>query len=224
MSFRNAVDSSLDNAERLLSDAEWLDLATSAPTIYALCILAQEEFAKAFILYLVDIGALPWNSEIRKMLRGHSCKHLFGLILDFIEPEFDQFLARSKDRLEQMNKGYGNRRVFPDHIADAINIICHEKANAYGSRNGWLDTSENPCDRVARKVGDGYIDKLKQNALYVDIGRIGNVKSTPLGIKSDIAKNELEKTNRFRSVTGDLKMHLLRRCENASSSVLALSS
>lgn len=198
--FRNAVDASLDNAERLLGDAGWLALEDSAPTVYALCILAQEEFAKALILYLVDVGALPWNPEIRKMLRSHSCKHLFSLILDFLEAEFEEFWDRSVERLEEINKGHSNRRVFPSHIADAINIIRHEKANKYGSRNGWLETSENPCDQVARKIGDGYIDRLKQNALYVDIGRTGEVKSTPLRIKPDHAKIELEKTDRFRRI------------------------
>lgn len=196
--FRNSIHSSLDNAERLLDDATWLDIESSAPTVYALCILAQEEFAKAFILYLIDSDCLPWSPEIRKMLRNHSCKQLFGLILDFLEPDTEDFLARSQEWLDYINKCQIGRPAFPAHVADAINIIRHEKVNRYRTRNEWLYENDKPCDQVARKIGDGYLDGLKLNAIYVDIGMTGEVISTPLRIKPDDAKIELAKTDRFR--------------------------
>ena len=196
--FSDAIRASLDNAKRLLSDAEWLGLENSAPTVYALSVLAQEEFAKAFILHLVSAGCIPWDSETRKMLRDHSCKQLFTLILDFLEPEFEAFIERIQQRQDDIEKGV-KRPVFPPHIADAINIIRHEKAAKHGYRNDWVDENETPCDEMARKIGNGYIDKLKQDALYVNIGKTGQVISTPLRITPDIAEAELRKTDRLRS-------------------------
>jgi AbiV family abortive infection protein len=196
-SFDNAIKASLDNAERLLSDAEWLSLESSAPTVYALSILAQEEFAKAFILHLGSLGCIPWDSETRRMLRDHSCKQLFTLILDFLEPELDAFLERVQQRLASL-KGEIRNPIFPPHIADAINIIRHEKASKYGGRNDWIDEDDPPCDQTARRVADGYVDKMKQDALYVNIGKAGSVISSPLRITSEIAGVELGKTNRLR--------------------------
>jgi len=185
--FSDAIKASLDNAERLLADTEWLDLESSAPTVYALCILAQEEFAKAFILHLVSLGCIPWDSETRKMLRDHSCKQLFALILDFLELEFETLIERIQQGQGDLTKGI-RCPAFPLHIADAINIIRHEKATKHSYRNDWVDENDTQCDKVARQIGDGYIDKLKQEALYVNIGKTGQVVSTPLRITQNIAR------------------------------------
>ena len=62
VSLIEVIDASLDNGERLLDDARLLLDSEKAPTAYALCILAQEEFAKAFFLYLVDVNCIPGNT------------------------------------------------------------------------------------------------------------------------------------------------------------------
>jgi AbiV family abortive infection protein len=58
----------VDNGERLLEDAEWLGYDRFV-TACALCILAQEEFAKAFLLHLIGEGIVPWTAEIQRHLR-----------------------------------------------------------------------------------------------------------------------------------------------------------
>jgi hypothetical protein len=63
----HAMSACVENGQRLHQDAEWLGTDRSA-TAVALCILAQEEFAKAFLLHLV------WG-----LFRGHSID--FRLIL-----------------------------------------------------------------------------------------------------------------------------------------------
>ncbi|HUT84196.1 MAG TPA: AbiV family abortive infection protein, partial [Thermodesulfobacteriota bacterium] len=50
-----AMNACVENGQRLHQDAEWLGSDRSA-TAVALCILAQEEFAKAFLLNLVCEG------------------------------------------------------------------------------------------------------------------------------------------------------------------------
>jgi len=196
-SFIDSIRASLDNAERLLYDAESLYIEDSAPSVYALSIIAQEEFAKAFILHLVSLECIPWDSETWKMLRNHACKQLFTLIMDFLNPDFDEFIERiDKDR-ENIARGT-IRPTFPSHIADAINIIRHEKATKNGYRNQWLNINDPQCDKVARMIGDGNIDKLKQNALYVNIGKTGQVINTPSLVKPNLAMAELAKTRRIR--------------------------
>lgn len=199
LSLKKAIEACIASGRRLLYDAQLLgvdlDDEQSAPTSYALCILAQEEYAKAFVLYLVENRCVPWNAEIRKMLSSHSCKHLVTLILDFLNPPDDVF-----DRMvEDIIKGVrADRKPYlPRDIVDAINIIRHEKAVKYASRNDWIDPDERPCDPFARKIGDGYLDKQKQDALYVRIGKTGRVISTPLKIDARRAKEEYEKARRL---------------------------
>jgi hypothetical protein len=119
------------------------------------------------------------------------------LILDFLEPDFETSLERIQDQQDALAKGI-KRPAFPPHIADAINIIRHEKAAEYGYRNNWVDDDSTPCDKTARRIGDGYLDELKQDALYVDIGKTGEVVSTPLRITREMALAEFEKADRFR--------------------------
>jgi hypothetical protein len=88
---------------------------------------------------------------------------------------------------------------FPPHIADAINIIRHEKVPKKDAGT-WLWDDETPCDRQARRIADGKLDKQKQNALYVDIAGTGQVSSTPLRIEANEATVEFEKTKQLGKI------------------------
>ena len=57
----------LENGDRLAKDAEYLCEMDRFPSAFALCILAKEEYAKAFMLHLVHVEAIPWTVD-----RGHS--------------------------------------------------------------------------------------------------------------------------------------------------------
>jgi len=201
-SLSTAISACLDNAERLLYDAQLLgvdiDSEESAPTAFALCVLAQEEYAKAFILYLVDYGCIPWTADVRKMLTNHSCKHLVALVLDFLNPEDDIYIKYVEDFLKGVRDD--KEPFLPHYVVDAINIIRHEKVEKWSTRNDWIDPGDRPCDPVARKIGDGVLDKSKQDALYVRIGKTGRVISTPSKIDSHEAKSEYEKAKRFARV------------------------
>ena len=83
--FTKAIVAILDNGDRLVEDACYLSEYERFPTAYALCILAQEEYAKAFLLYLISEDAIPWTQELRRMLHNHTCKQLLSLIIDFSE-------------------------------------------------------------------------------------------------------------------------------------------
>jgi AbiV family abortive infection protein len=180
-----AIQASLENGDRLVEDARWLLDLERYPTAFALSILAQEEYAKAFLLHLVKAGAIPWTVEVRRTLRDHTCKQLLALIMDFLQPDWDDFLVKLTAQRKTL--------PFPSHIADALNIVRHEKAVEYKDSD-WLWDDTKPCDPKARKIADGNVDREKQNALYVGIGKTGQLVSTPLLIDVERAEAEYKRT------------------------------
>jgi AbiV family abortive infection protein len=81
---RRAKELTLKNAQRLLADAQVLKDFDGIPSAFALTVLAEEEFAKAFILYLVEMEVIPWTREIARSLNDHSSKHLIGIVVDWV--------------------------------------------------------------------------------------------------------------------------------------------
>src|SRR5437879_1769498 len=53
---RESSTACLENGRRLLDDAEYLEFSEPATTSYVLSLLAEEEFAKGFVLALVVRG------------------------------------------------------------------------------------------------------------------------------------------------------------------------
>ena len=74
-----SIDACLANVERLLDDASWLESQALGGTRAAICMLAQEEAAKAFLLYLVREEFVPWDSDLLRVIRNHACKHLVAM-------------------------------------------------------------------------------------------------------------------------------------------------
>ena len=56
--FKNGIRASIKNGDRLLEDVKSMLEWERFPTAYALDVLAQEEYAKAFLLSFVDAGAI----------------------------------------------------------------------------------------------------------------------------------------------------------------------
>jgi AbiV family abortive infection protein len=185
---KKAIPKVLDNANRLVDDAQYLLEYGRPPSAFALCILAQEEYAKAFLIHLISACDLPWTQEVRSLLHDHTSKQLVTSIMDFLQPE-DVF----KWLIQQTENGH----QLPSRITDAISIIRHEKSRK-APRSSWIAKSGLPCDSLARKIADGHIDKNKQNAIYVGIGKNGEAVSTPDKTTKAKAKEELEKTDRLR--------------------------
>ena len=51
-----SIDACIDNAGRLMDDALMLEFQEEGGTRLAICMLAQEEYAKAFLLYIGRTG------------------------------------------------------------------------------------------------------------------------------------------------------------------------
>ncbi len=183
---QKSIRAVLENGDRLAEDARSLWGDERFPSALALCILAQEEYAKAFLLHFVQVEAIPWNAEVQRILHDHTSKQLFAMIMDFLNPDVEDFAAWLK------STGDSGHRL-PQAVADALNIIRHEKVFRQGSRS-WIGDEDPPCDRDARRVANGRIDKEKQAALYVRIGSNFKVTGSPNGISGDAVERELEKT------------------------------
>lgn len=183
--YKEAIEASIENGKRLLEDSEILRDNERFPTAKALAILAQEEFAKAYIIRLVQEGAIPWCREIRRALKDHHCKQLIGIIMEYLFTPWD---VESRLERERRPKVEFPAPLLPSKVSDALNIFCHEKIL------GWKDSFPlgwEEYDVEAKKVWKGKFENSKQDATYVSIGKDGEVINTPL-VDSDDANKHIE--------------------------------
>lgn len=152
--FSDSFIACIRNGERLLEDAQLLCDFGRVASAYALSMLSQEEFAKAFLMNLAKEGVIPWSREIWKSMQDHTCKHLLVLVMEFLNPSLDDFITRIKS-----NRG---NPTFPPHVADAMNIYRHEKIGRLKSRS-WVWSEPPEYDTTAKSVANGNLDKKKQN-------------------------------------------------------------
>ena len=185
------------NAVRLLDDTQTLEFTNPKATNYFLSLIAQEEAAKAFLLYLVSIEAIPWTPFLLRATRDHHCKQLVGLVLDYLAPDFDKWMAEME--LFRTQKIFPS---FPKSVADALNILYHEKIRRWENSN-WFWAEDPEYDKLAQQVGDGARDRAKQRGLYVNLGRNGQVTTLPADVKDKEADEEFERARRYeRCVQG----------------------
>jgi AbiV family abortive infection protein len=182
------------NAERLLDDAMQLEFREHGGTRLAICMLAQEEYAKAFLLYLVQEELVPWDSDLLRAIRNHACKHLAAIVMEYIEPEWttiDEF--RMITRAE-----YDLDGRFPPRVSSALNILYHEKI-----RRGYF-SHDNDYEADVLAVALGERDRVKQNAIHIDLDKSCRVKNTPSDVTREDAQVEYERARRYASIVNKL--------------------
>lgn len=190
-----AISACIKNGTRIREDAGYLEEYGRFPSARVLAILAQEEFAKAYLIKLVDEGAIPFCGEVLRACRDHSCKHLIALIMTHLFTPVEDIISRQNRAMTALK--VGNSQDLPAHVADALNIFCHEKLRRWRSKN-WF-WAEDPCyDQIAENIGNGSLDRVKQNALYVGIGR-GGVSSTPNSTEAE-ARESIETAKMLKEV------------------------
>jgi AbiV family abortive infection protein len=209
------------NGRRLFEDAKTLFDWDRFPTALALAVLAQEEFAKAFLLQLVLDDALPWLPAVQRSIARHQCKHLLGLVMEWLPPfdwdrlseqnkqseqKHQEMMAWLKRRLERYQQGnfapdpddpepVEPDFAFPPEVATALNIYRHEEIERLAAKSPWKD--DEWVSGVARKIADGALDQKKQSALYVSITKTGEVGLHPGSITREEAAEEIEKAGRL---------------------------
>jgi AbiV family abortive infection protein len=229
--FIEADAACISNGERLLDDAEFLVYSELPSTSFALALIAQEEFAKAFLLFLVSKDVITWNAPVYRATRDHTCKQLLGFVMAYLNPDSDEEYKRSMEWLadhkewQKLFAAYEastnrtersrlwakiaeiseKRELLPSSVADAINIFRHEKLGRWASSK-WFWAEEPVYDEVATSIAEGKLDREKQDALYVHLGRNGQVAKTPTRVKSEV-KAAMEVAGRLRSLAKGLLSH-----------------
>jgi len=59
-----------------------------------------------------------------------------------------------------------------------------------------MDPSERPLDETVSAIAGGRLDRQKQDALYVRIGKTGQALSNPSQFSRDVAKVEVDRSDR----------------------------
>ncbi len=196
--FITSAGACLENGKRLLDEAELLEFEKPPATQHFLSLLAQEELAKAFLLWLVAAGVIPWSSLILRTTRDHKSKQLLCIVMDFLTPDTDRFLARMDAAILE-----GKSLDFPAKVADAMNILRHKKIGRWKSKQ-WV-WAENPSyDEDALEVAEGKLDREKQGSLYVGLENDGAIAATPNSVSEEQAKSQYERGRRFASFIENL--------------------
>jgi hypothetical protein len=226
--FLESTKACLANGERLLEDAEFLEFSKPPSTMFALSVIAQEEFAKGFLLVLVSRAVIPWNSLMYRVARDHCCKQLLGIVMDHMNPAGDLFFTQMDESLkltyesmrlldqlrltthkeDQEKKWQRIREIneykagLPASVADAINILRHEKIGRWQSDYEWEDDPQ--YDPLAKLTADRSLDREKQDALYVRLSRAGEVVCSPVSVSVDTARDAFDRAKRFGEVVRQL--------------------
>ncbi len=165
-----------------------MEFRSPSSSCYFLVTIAQEEFAKAFLLLLVAEHVIPFDTGVQRTLRDHVCKHLVGMWMDYIIMHWEEF-----DELERAIKlDVSLGESLPDDVGSAAEILRYDKIER------WKYAPNPPYDRSALAIAKGTKDKRKQDALYVRIGKDGRVASKPTVIVDTETNEELERAERYR--------------------------
>jgi hypothetical protein len=186
------------NGKRLLDEVELLEFEAPPSTQYFLSMIAQEEFAKAFLFYLVAVGVVPWSRFILRAALDHKCKQLLCIVMDFLSPSLEEFIRRINAASYQ-----DIPLDIPPRVADAINILRHEKIGRWKSKT-WVWAEDPKWNEEALEIAEGKLDQQKQDSLYVRVIKTGVLKSTPKKMNPELAKKEFERGKRFGQLIEDL--------------------
>ena len=189
-----AIHACIENGERLLEESHDLEFRKPPSSRFFLIMISQEEFAKAFIMFLVKEDIMPLSPPILRAAKDHACKQLVGLIMDYMIMHWDDI--EELKVLVSNDCDLGDR--LPSDVASAVNLLRHEKIGRWES-NTWVWAEEPNYDASALRIAEGKKDRRKQDALYVRFGSDGQVCSTPQAITEEETCDEFERAYRFKN-------------------------
>jgi AbiV family abortive infection protein len=189
----------VENGKRLLADAIRVLHLKPPATAKMLAMIAQEEFAKAFVLGLVRSGIVPWTPLILRAMNDHTCKQLVGLLIEYVDPAWEELKELQAIYREEFERG----EKMPLRVTSALEILRYEKIGRWANNHwGW---AEDPgYDSDVLRIAEGKKDKAKQDALYVRIGRDGSLVRTPQSVTAESAEHEIAKAKQYQWSTESL--------------------
>ena len=189
-----SIQACLDNGARLIDEGYDLEFRSPCATRFYLIAVAQEEYAKAFILFLVKEGIAPFTSAVRRAIRDHSCKQLVGMVLDYVIMHWDEI----SELHVMIDRDHELRGRLPHDIASALELFCYEKIGRW-AKSYWGWDEDPKYDHSAMAIAEGKKDLRKQDALYVRIGTDGQTCSIPNSIAEKELDDELERARRYKA-------------------------
>jgi hypothetical protein len=115
--------------------------------------------------------------------------------MDYLAPDTDEFIRRCKAVV--------NKKELPRNVADALNILRHEKIGRWIS-NKWRWEKKPDYDHDALAIAEGKKDRIKQDALYVRLGKDGSVASIPMNHNAATFADEKDLAERFKTLVENL--------------------
>lgn len=187
-----SADACCENGYRLLEERYALEFLQISASRRFNAMIAQEEFAKAFMLLLVKDDVIPFTPQILRAMNDHVCKQLVGMIMEYVIMHWDD--ADSFTAMLQADYELGDR--FPGDVGSAIELLRYEKIGRWESR-GWVWEDDPDYEKSALDIAEGKKDRQKQDALYVRVGKDGRVLSKPDQTKKSEALEEEERAGRY---------------------------
>lgn len=158
------------NGSRLSDESFDLEFRDPPRLQLYVLLIAQEEFAKAFILLLVRDGIIPFSRPLLRAINDHACKQLASLIMDYVAMRWET-IEEAKAMVES-DAELGDR--LPPDIESAVLLLRFEKVGRWES-SAWVWNEQPTYHTNAKRIADGKADRRKQDALYVRVGGDGRV-------------------------------------------------
>lgn len=187
-----AISASIANGSRLLEETYDLEFRSPPATRLFLAMIAQEEFAKAFMLFLIRRGLIPFSPAVHRAIQDHICKQLMGMIMDYMIMDWDTIEEARAMIARDAELG----DLLPDDVGSALEILAYEKIGRW-TRNNWVWAEDPNYNAAAKKIAKGGQDRRKQDALYVRIGADGRLVSTPHKVREKDIERELERARSY---------------------------
>lgn len=193
-----AVQACVENAEKLNDHSYDLEFREPLSLQLYVLLVAQEEYAKAFLLLLAHSGIIPFTKHIVRAMNDHACKQLVGMIIDYIAFRWDTW----EEMQEKIGADVALGDALPSDVESAVLLLRYEKIGRWESR-AWIWNVEPEYDPLVQKIADGRFDRRRQDLLYVRIGADGRVIGTPPPSEQEIER-EKERLSAFRYVIGSI--------------------
>jgi hypothetical protein len=115
---------------------------------------------------------------------------LLAIVMEYIDPEWDTL-----EELQAMIRGeYDLGDRFPPRVSSAFNILYFEKIGR-GNFDGDNDYEPDVVEIAFRAR-----DRIKQDAIYIDLDKSCRVKNAPMEVSREDAAVEYKRASRYASI------------------------
>ena len=172
----NTAKAAYENANELREDALILFEKSRFSRATALSILAEEEYSKAFMIYLCAQNS-RWDSAIFKALKKHSNKQSISeAMIMYINWFVDNY--NNVMKINSVTFGHAQPEIYPD-------------------KKKLDEILNNAKSRIKKPVKDF----LKQDSFYVGLSKECKATSLPKNVSEKEAKSSLKDSLTFKVIT-----------------------